>query len=212
MPSPFANPGAIPTVTDNVDTATAEWADAIRDRAVNNFATAAARDAAILSPVEGMVAHCADTHTTWEYDGVAWRLPWNLPWGIVGDAVVAGDQGGITTVADITSATVPWTAVANRRYRVMVSCIIQNTGAGNGNNIAVTDSGGTSVRAGSSPNVAAATNQLVSYEYEETGLPAGATTRKLRGTASAGTLSVKGSSVATTQIVVEDAGPNGTPT
>jgi len=54
-------------------TITAAWANAnVRDQAVSQFATSAARDAAITAPVEGMVAHRNDTNQLTAYSGSAW--------------------------------------------------------------------------------------------------------------------------------------------
>lgn len=210
----YANPGAIADVPPIPNVIETTWGNAIRDRVVGNYDTLAHANAAIPSPVEGMCIYVGGSvHKFLIYAGATdtWQPPWNTAWGTVAAVEVATDQGSITTIADLTSATLAWTAVANRRYRITVCCIIQNTGAGNGNNIITADGSNAVIRNGPSPNVAAATNQLVNYDYEESGLSAGSVTRKLRGIASAGTLSIKGSTVATTQLFVEDIGANGAP-
>lgn len=52
---------------------TASWANAnVRDQVVTPFASATVRDAAITSPVEGMVCHLNDTNELWSYTGAAW--------------------------------------------------------------------------------------------------------------------------------------------
>ena len=54
-------------------TITASWANAnVRDQGIPVFATAAARDAAVTSPIEGMHAYTSDTNTLWFYTGTAW--------------------------------------------------------------------------------------------------------------------------------------------
>ena len=79
----YANPGAV----GDVVTATAietTWGNAIRDRVIQNFASAAARDAAITSPVVGM--HCYVTSVgLMQYSGATngWTQPWYQPWGMV---------------------------------------------------------------------------------------------------------------------------------
>ena len=56
-------------------TITASWANAnVRDQGIPVFATAAARDAAVTSPIEGMHAYTSDTNTLWVYTGTAWVL------------------------------------------------------------------------------------------------------------------------------------------
>lgn len=53
--------------------ATASWANAnVRDQAISQFASTAARDSAITSPVEGMVAAIIDTNQLTVYTGSAW--------------------------------------------------------------------------------------------------------------------------------------------
>lgn len=46
----------------------------IRDQVITPFANAAARDAAITSPVRGMVAYLTDTDLLWRYNGTKWML------------------------------------------------------------------------------------------------------------------------------------------
>lgn len=53
---------------------TASWANAnVRDQVVTPFATQAARTAAIVAPVEGMVTYIGSDKTLWAYDGAAWK-------------------------------------------------------------------------------------------------------------------------------------------
>lgn len=54
-------------------TATAAWANAnVRDQVVTPFANAAARDSAITSPIEGMLAYLQDVDLVTYYNGSAW--------------------------------------------------------------------------------------------------------------------------------------------
>lgn len=54
-------------------TITASWGNAnVRDQVVTPFASAAARDSAITSPVEGMVAYLADVDLLCVYHGASW--------------------------------------------------------------------------------------------------------------------------------------------
>lgn len=53
--------------------AQAAWANAnVRDQAVSQFASTAARDSAITSPVSGMVCVTQDSGLMWVYTGSAW--------------------------------------------------------------------------------------------------------------------------------------------
>lgn len=49
-------------------------AETIENQVVMRFASTAARDAAIVSPAEGMVCVTTDTTTMWLYNGSAWRV------------------------------------------------------------------------------------------------------------------------------------------
>ena len=54
-------------------TITAAWANAnVRDQGIPVFATAASRDSAVTSPIEGMHAYTSDTNTLWFYTGTVW--------------------------------------------------------------------------------------------------------------------------------------------
>src|SRR5262245_32050604 len=111
----ISNPGAIATVVGGGSPGhvMAEWGNAIRDRVVNNFSNTTDRDAAITSPVAGMM--CCVSGMPWVYTGSAWR---GLPGGVIGYVAVTSSQGSITTIVDLTSLTITFTALADRRYRV----------------------------------------------------------------------------------------------
>ncbi len=98
---------------------TAAWANTnIRDQVVTPFASAAARDAAILVPVEGMVAYLRDVKYLTVYNGTLW-----VPYGHQFSNTVATSQtttqtsfadmatvGPTVTVATGTSALVTLSA------------------------------------------------------------------------------------------------------
>ena len=103
-------------------TITASWANSsVRDQTVVPFATAAARDAAITSPVAGMVEYLttnlATEGLTTRTSANTWRLPWNMPWGVLSYNTLTATTvslGGTTHwIAGTTFA-----AVANRRLRI----------------------------------------------------------------------------------------------
>jgi hypothetical protein len=98
------------------------------------FATTAARDLAITSPVAGMVAFIDSGDANeglYVYHGATggWRKGpgWNAPWGLVpataggtsslGYVINTANQNITTTETALTSMTVTFTAVANRLYR-----------------------------------------------------------------------------------------------
>lgn len=65
----------------------------VRDQTVNQFATAAARDAAITAPSEGMVAYLADSDTLWFYSGSAWKP---VSWHKISTTTLGGAASTIT--------------------------------------------------------------------------------------------------------------------
>ena len=106
----------------------------LMEQSIMYFATTAARDTAITSPVAGMVAFIDSGDANeglYVYHGATggWRKGpgWNAPWGIV--PATAGGTSGLgyvlntatqnitTTETALTSMTVTFTAVANRLYR-----------------------------------------------------------------------------------------------
>jgi hypothetical protein len=66
-----------------------------------------------------------------------------LPKGKIGFVQVTANQGSITTVVDLTSLTVTWTAVASRYYKITGWGLIQTTVADDVFAISITDGGGT---------------------------------------------------------------------
>lgn len=75
------------------DWATSTWANAnVRDQVITQFASTAARDAAVTSPVSGMVCITQDSGLMWVYTGSAW--------------IQYGSYGGWTAWTPVMSATV----------------------------------------------------------------------------------------------------------
>jgi len=97
----YANPGGIADVPPSPNKVESTWGNAIRDRVVNNYASAAARDAAIPTPVIGQSCVCiiSDTPTFIIYQGATtgWTPPWNTAWGEVASVVVQTTQASITS-------------------------------------------------------------------------------------------------------------------
>lgn len=211
----YANPGAIGNVV-TVTKIESTWGNAIRDRVVQNFVNAAARDAAITSPVVGMMCCILDGSGVLQlqqYAGATdgWRQPWNEDWGFLGRASATSTQSTVTTIADLTSLTVAFTAVANRRYKVKVNVLISSTVAADGMLLTLAD-GSNNAKQGWNPTAPAANAAVsLSPEFVVTGLAAGAQTLKLRLSRSSGTgsLASSASSSVVAEILVYDDGPNG---
>lgn len=165
------------------------------------------------SPVEGMTVYDkgADALKTYTTATTGFNPPWNMPWGRVGSAVATTNQASITTVVDVTSLTVTWTAVANRYYRI--SCIIpvfSLASAGGTAQLQITDSTPTT-KAKSNLTIATGNDATLSVFVVESGIAAGSTTRKARILTTGGTGTITADTSTVPTIIVEDIGPNGAP-
>ena len=188
----------------------------VRDQAVSQFASAAARDAAITAPVAGMVATILSNDVTeglsFRTSAGTWRLPWNMPWGVVGAATVTASQAGITTTTDLTSLSVAFTAVANRRYKITGQAMATCTASGDSWQLIVADAANTQLNR--SLVLMGVTSGLTwTVSHVET-ITAGSVTRKLRfgRTGGTATATMAATTTETAFIVVEDIGPSGAPT
>lgn len=163
------------------------------------------------SAIAGLPIYETDTQKLLVHNGFRFDPPWNIPWGRIGSATVNADQSAISTLIDVAGLTVPWTAVANRRYKVSIKCAMTASVAGNHMILLITD-GANVVKDtfGMPAAIADGSGHCISGSYEETIVTAGSTTRKARAQAGAGTVKCK----LGTQpgwLIVEDVGPNGTP-
>jgi hypothetical protein len=136
-----------------------------------------------------------------------------LPAGISagGYAQITADQTSITTVTDVTSLTVTWTAVSSRRYRIsffvgVTHTAITTTGLAQ---ILITDGSGTQ-KAKTMLDDVETTGEFrhLVGSVCETGL-SGSTTRKIRASTDTGrgTMTVTASPTNPSYILVEDVGP-----
>jgi hypothetical protein len=125
--------------------------------------------------------------------------------GQVAYAEVTANQAGISTVVDLTSLTVTWNALANRRYLISGYVrALQNTSTGDVS-CTITD-GSNAVKANALQTAPAANYRML--EPKEVVTPgAGSVTRKLRMTTTAGTVDLSAAATAKSYIMVEDIGP-----
>lgn len=149
---------------------------------------------------------------TWYSSTTGWQNPnWSAPWGRVAYATATAAQAAIGAgPTDLTSLTVNWTPVGNRKFetRLYLPELLQNTSAG-AINPTITDSGGT-VKAGAKRTQVAAGNDAF-LVIEPEFFPSGSTTRKGRLGTSAGTVTPNFSATSKAYIEVVDLGPNGAP-
>lgn len=130
-----------------------------------------------------------------------------LPKGKMGYASVTADQTPITTVVDLTSLTLTFTAVASRFYRITGYCNAQSTVATDRIDLQITDSTPTQLQLfAGAPNAA---NQAIGMLAQVVVQPgAGSKTYKLRmargvGT---GTITMKAAATFPAFILIEDIG------
>jgi hypothetical protein len=130
-----------------------------------------------------------------------------LPKGKMGYAQITANQTGITSVVDITSLTLTFTALASRYYRVSGFGLIQSTVADDMFAVTVTDSGGTGLQQASIQLRVANVSQLwtISYVVQP---GAGSKTYKLRAQRASGTGSgtITASATFPNYILIEDIG------
>lgn len=165
-----------------------------------------------LNPYIGMRIYETDTGKELTFVGATMQFqpPWNTAWGVVGQAQAVADQATITTAVDVTSCTVTWTTVANRRYLITASALVQNTTAASAFQLLVTDATPTTKKLAQIHNAVINSVDQIAFSYHETGIAAGSVTRKLRALAAAGSGTIKGTTTPT-EIVVTDVGSNGVP-
>ena len=199
-------------------------------QSVMYFATTAARDTAITSPVAGMVAFIDSGDANegfYVYHGATggWQKGpgWNAPWGVVAATAGGTSSRGIATTtsnSSTTSSAIDWsgltvtfTAVTNRIYRTTAFGMLASDNAVGSDyaELSITNSSNT-VIAASRAVVQSLVIEGRSVITVETGLT-GSNMRKVRIVRASGTGNVSGSASATRQasIVVEDIGPSGAP-
>lgn len=207
----IAYPGYVATVATG-GPVQKDWGNAIRDRALQVFADTTTRDAAIPSPLVGQLCYIGTTGLLLQYAGAVdgWRAPWNTDWGNVGAATATSTQSGITTITDLTSLTVTFTAVANRRYKVWGTVFLGNSSAVQ-NTLTLAD-GSNVVKQTWAVNIPVINNVIpLTPTFVVLGLAAGSTTLKFRLSAPSGAASSNASATLIANISVDDDGPNGNP-
>jgi hypothetical protein len=176
------------------------------------FATTAARDAALSSPEDGMVAYIGSNDANeglYTYNGTAWRKGpgWNAPWGHVTEVVLGTDATYAFNTLGF-PATLSWTGtpVANRLYRARVNFFwvpaalgTLTFGIGNGSTLS------RPVQQYAPANTAPMCNgQEVVFNTTGSSMTRGLGVQMVAGD---GTVTVKQGST----LIIEDMGPSGAP-
>lgn len=115
------------------------------------------------------------------------------------------DQTGITTVVDVTSATLSFTAVAGRLYRVSVLCGLLQAASTGTATLYINRGGSDLATLWQGSVTTTVTQSVVGFFLEAPG--GGAVTYKVRAATSAGTLSIKNTQIIG-MYIVEDVGPS----
>jgi hypothetical protein len=188
-----------------------------QEQTVMYFANTTARDTAISSPEDGMVAYIGSNDADeglYTYNGTSWRKGpgWNAPWGQIARNQASGpgtSTSGTTETAVFTSAS--FTAVANRFYRVSIATTISAT-AGDAYTMRIRqDSTSGTVWWGGNIGFATGQTKLNVHPMGSLGsFTAGAHTFLLTLTRTAG-VSAQISTLEAVNMVVEDIGPSGAP-
>ena len=149
----------------------------------------------------------------WHHNGTRWQYgEWGKPWGIVGYAQSVAGQSGVTTVTDVTGATITFVAAANRRYKITGQFLAASTVVGDTIRLEIAD--GSNVTQFLSQLYASITGQSNVLPITNVVSPAaGSITYKLRFSRAAGTGTISYAAGATFPafILIEDIGPNGAP-
>ena len=169
-----------------------------------------------LSAQAGMTIYETDTKRLLVYNTTTgWTQPWNMPWGMVqttaggtsgyGYARITTAQNGITTtLTDVTNASVTFSALAGRLYRVTASADLIQAATATEGQIQV-DVDGTIY---ATSRIAVTTADKFANLTTLLTLSTGSHVIKLRAAAvGTGTINIVGTVSAPTIFSVEDAGP-----
>jgi hypothetical protein len=189
----------------------------LMEQSVMYFATTTARDTAITSPEDGMVAYIGSNDSSeglYTYNGTAWRKGpgWNAPWGVISYVQTTTAQTGITTRVDVTSMTTgSITYVANRLLRITVQTPKMSGSVADTRLEVFLMNGATTLSSCTSTTVVAGVGNSTNLSFYDT-TTAGARTYDLEVALSgAGTGSISASATNPFQLIVEDIGPSGAP-
>lgn len=165
--------------------------------------TSGTRPTGSLRPT-GAVIYETDTGRWLFWTGSDWAA---LSSSTVGYAQIVANQTGITTITDITSLTVTFTAVAGRRYRITGSAFLLTTVSGDVASLVIADGAGTQLNS-SQVDLRSSSTDIRGHVFAVVVPGAGSKTYKLRASRVSGTGSISVDAGATYPafILVEDIG------
>lgn len=195
-------------------TATAEWANNIRDQGRPAFLTTAARGTAFPSPEDGQQSYLATgdgDEGPWEYHSNGeWRKPWNMPWGFVAEASATSRQNVGTATTDFTDLSVTFSAVANRRYELRARVMLEQYTTAGEVEVILANAANTELDSLAIAKLGATDYFTFTPSAFLDSIGAGSQTFKLRGQTSAGTMDVR-NDYTPGRLWVLDVGPDGAP-
>ena len=187
-------------------------------QSVMYFATTAARDTAITSPVDGMVAYIGSNDSSeglYTYNGTSWRLgSWNMPWGAVAAASIITKNNTVSGVfANVPGLTVTFTSVNRRKYEIILNCQLYSTVDSDRFDVRITDGSGTIIKS-SYNTVTAGVGNVLALHTNLTSVTSGSFTVKVTFARAGGSgtcsLGFADGEVPST-LTVKDIGPSGAP-
>jgi hypothetical protein len=189
----------------------------LMEQSVMVFATTAARDLAITSPEEGMVAFIGSNDANeglYVYHGATggWRKGpgWNAPWGVMGHTSKETATTGVTTLVDVSGLSVTFAAVANRLYRVDLQGHFASSGSAS-TCLMYLRNGSTTLQVSELYLAVPDTVISTSLHYVGTASAGSQTFKVSVAKASGGTLQFYADASFPQRIIVTDIGPSGAP-
>jgi hypothetical protein len=200
------------------DVLAADFNPNVANQIVAQYANAGARAAAWAAPPVGAVSALDDTlGQLWVWTGTQWvRADWRCAWGEMGYASVTagGGNGSGNTPTDATGLTLTYTAVAGRRYKTTLHAHALSSIANDVQWFTICDAANAVKFALNAVNNSASFAEAVGGMFRETGLSAGAVTRKVRfyPPAGGGVMTWFADASRPSTLLIEDIGPSANPT
>ena len=193
----------------------------LMEQGVMYFATTTARDTAITSPEDGMVAYIGSNDSSeglYTYNGTAWRKGpgWNAPWGQVGVSAITSPPTASSAKANtgltITTGTIP----TNRILKHTVTGMVFFNSVNDMCRISIVtgSSGGTDLMEADFAPFGIVNAYTVSFSYYETTASTAALTRRVtqeRANGTSSTIQFFCDATRPATYIIEDIGPSGAP-
>lgn len=176
--------------------------------------TSATRPSGSGLPYQGMEIFETDTYETLEWNGTNWRRPWKDPWGIIDYVEVTANQPSLGVGPTLlTNLSLSATFVANRRVRIRGFGNFTATGGGGQGVLYIRETTSTPTTIQTGLGDFTGINAINTMIAERVISPtAGAHTYSLYAGKNAFDMDLTASSTSPAFLLIEDIGPNGSPT